>query len=137
MKKKLTIGLAVVLVITVAVLWLFWGADSWDVQISGVTGDGRNIQYRVETVHTDTADTLIFRNEDAGFMPPYFKFNSADLQALASRITQECPQESVTVHGYGMRIGFLDMFPNVISIDAPAYCIDAPSKEGSTDADRP
>jgi hypothetical protein len=95
-----------------------------------VTGDGRNIQYRIETVHTDTADTLIFRNEDAGFIPPYFKFNSADLQALASRITQDCPQEPVTVHGYGMRIAFLDMFPNVISIDAPARCIDAPSKEG-------
>jgi hypothetical protein len=130
MKKKLTISIAVVFVIVIAVLWLFWGADSWNVQISGVTGDGRNIQYRIETVHTDTADTLIFRNEDAGFIPPYFKFNSADLQALASRITQDCPQEPVTVHGYGMRIAFLDMFPNVISIDAPARCIDAPSKEG-------
>lgn len=130
MKKKLTISLAVFLVIVIAVLWLFWGADSWDVQISGVTGDGRNVQYRIETVHTDTADTFIFRNEDAGFMPPYFKFNSADLQALASRITQDCPQEPVTLHGYGMRIPFLNMFPNVISIDAPARCIDAPSKEG-------
>ena len=130
MKKKVTISLAVFLVIVIGVLWLFWGADSWDVQISGVTGDGRNIQYRIETVYTDTADTLIFRNEDAGFIPPYFKFNSADLQALASRITQDCPQEPVTMHGYGMRITFLDMFPNVISIDAPARCIDAPSKEG-------
>jgi hypothetical protein len=68
MKKKLTISIAVVFVIVIAVLWLFWGADSWNVQISGVTGDGRNIQYRIETVHTDTADTLIFRNEDAGFI---------------------------------------------------------------------
>lgn len=130
MKKKVTISLAVFLVIVIAVLWLFWGADSWDVQISGVTGDGRNIQYRIETVYTDTADTLIFRNEDAGFMPPYFKFNSADLQAIASRITQDCPQEPVTMHGYGMRISFFDMFPNVISIDAPPRCLDAPSKEG-------
>jgi hypothetical protein len=86
MKKKLTFVFGVVLAIAIGVLWLFWGADSWDVQISGVTGDGRNIQYRIETVYTDTADTLIFRNEDAGFIPPYFKFNSADLQAIASRI---------------------------------------------------
>ena len=136
MKKKFTIGLAVVLAIVIAVLWLLWGPDSWDVQISGVTGDGRNIQYRIETVYTDTADTLIFRNEDAGFMPPYFKFNSADLQALASRITQDCPQEPVTVHGYGMRISFLDMFPNVTSIDAPERCRDAPSKAGSAGGDR-
>jgi hypothetical protein len=56
MKKKFTISVAVFLVIVIAVLWLFWGADTWDVQISGVTGDGRNIQYRIETVYTDTAD---------------------------------------------------------------------------------
>ncbi len=48
-----------VLFIVIAVLWLFWDADSWDVQVSGVTGDGWNIQYRIETVHTNTADTLI------------------------------------------------------------------------------
>ena len=136
MKKKLTISLAVVLAIVIAVLWLFWGPDSWNVQITGVTGDGRNVQYRVETVHTNTSDTLIFRNEDAGFMPPYLKFNSADLQARASRITQGCPREPVTVNGYGMRISFLDMFPNVTSIDAPQRCLDAPSKAGSPDGDR-
>ncbi len=131
MKNKFTISLVVVLGIVIAVLWLLWGPDSWNVQVTGVTGDGRNVQYRIETVHTNTADTLIFRNEDAGFTPPYFKFNSADLQALASRITQECPQEPVTVHGYGMRISFLDMFPNATSIDAPQHCLDAPSKAGS------
>ncbi len=136
MKKTFTISLAVVLAIAIAVLWLLWGPDSWDVQITGVTGDGRNVQYRIETVYTNTADTAIFRNEDAGFMPPYFKFASADLQAVASRITQDCPQEPVTVHGYGMRISFLDMFPNVTSIDAPQRCLDAPSKAGSVDGDR-
>ncbi|MBK1649209.1 DUF1523 family protein [Rhabdochromatium marinum] len=132
MKKKFIISLGVVLAIVIAVLWLFWGSDTWNVQISGVTGDGRNIQYRIETVYSNTFETMIFRNEDAGFAPPYFKFNSADLQSLASRITRECPQEPVTIHGYGMRISFLDMFPNVISIDAPEHCIDAPSKAGST-----
>jgi hypothetical protein len=136
MKWKFTISLAVVLAIVIAVLWLLWGPDSWDVQISGVTGDGRDVQYRIETVYTNTADTLIFRNEDAGFTPPYFKFASADLQAIASRITQDCPQEPVTVHGYGMRLSFLDMFPNVTSIDAPERCLDAPSKAGSAGGDR-
>jgi hypothetical protein len=136
MKWKFTISLAVVLAIVIAVLWLLWGPDSWDVQISGVTGDGRDVQYRIETVYTNTADTLIFRNEDAGFTPPYFKFASADLQSIASRITRECPQEPVTMHGYGMRISFLDMFPNVTSIDAPERCLDAPSKAGSAGGDR-
>jgi hypothetical protein len=136
MKWKFTISLAVVLAIVIAVLWLLWGPDSWDVQISGVTGDGRDVQYRIETVYTNTADTLIFRNEDAGFTPPYFKFASADLQSIANRITRECPQEPVTMHGYGMRISFLDMFPNVTSIDAPERCLDAPSKAGSAGGDR-
>ncbi len=131
MKNKFAISLAVALVIVLSVLWLLWGPDSWDVQITGVTGDGRNVQYRIETVYANTADTLIFRNEDAGFMPPYFKFAAADLQALANRITQGCPREPVTMHGYGMRIAFLDTFPNATSIDAPQRCLDAPAKAGS------
>lgn len=127
MKKNLKIGIAVVLVIAIILLWLRWGPDSWEVQITGVTGDGRDIQYRIETVYADTAETLIFRNEDAGFMPPYFKFDSADLQSVASRITRECPEVPVTVNGYSMRISWLDMFPNATSIDAPQRCIEAPS----------
>ena len=135
MNKKFTISLAAVLAIVIAVLWLIWGPDSWNLPVTGVTGDGRNNQYRIETVHTNTADSLIFRNEDAGFMPPYFKYASADLQALATRITRQCPREPVTVHGYGLRIPFLDMFPNATSIDAPQRCRDAPSKTSSAVGD--
>ncbi|KXX66428.1 DUF1523 family protein [Marichromatium gracile] len=127
MKNKLKIGGAVVLAIVVFLLWLRWGPDSWEVQITGVTGDGRDVQYRIETVYADSAETLIFRNEDAGFTPPYFKFDSADLQSVASRITRECPEVPVTVHGYSLRIPWLDMFPNATSIDAPQRCIEAPS----------
>ena len=131
MKKQSTISLAVVLVIVIAVLWLVWGPNSWDVQITGVTGNGRDVPYRIETVYTNTTDTLIFRNEDAGFTSPYFNFASADLQAFAILITQGCPLEPVTVHGYGLRIAFLDMLPNATSIDAPQRCIDAPSNAGA------
>lgn len=127
MKKKFKIGFITVLVIAIVLLWLRWGPDSWEVQITGVTGDGRDVQYRIETVYADTAETLIFRNEDAGFMPPYFKFDSADLQSIASRITRECPEVKVTVNGYSLRIPWLDMFPNATSIEAPQHCIEAPS----------
>ncbi|MBK1650356.1 DUF1523 family protein [Rhabdochromatium marinum] len=128
MKRKFSIGAAIVGVLIVGFLWLRWGPDSWQVQITGVTGDGRDVQYRIETVKAGTADTLIFKNADAGFTPPYFKFDSATLQSIASRVTRECPQESVTVHGYGFRIPWLDMFPNAVSIDAPERCREAPSK---------
>jgi hypothetical protein len=126
-KKTVKIALVTVAVLVVGFLWLRWGPDSWKVQITGVTGDGRDVQYRIETVHAGTTDTLIFKNSDAGFTPPYFKFDSARLQSIASRITRECPQEPVTVNGYGFRIPWLDMFPNAVSIDAPERCREAPS----------
>jgi hypothetical protein len=125
--KRLTIALAVVIVLGVGFVWLRWGPDTWEVQITGVTGDGRDVQYRIETVHAGTTDTLIFVNQDTGFMPPYLKFDSARLQSIASRITRECPQEPVVVHGYGFRIPWLDMFPNAVAIDAPERCLGAPS----------
>ena len=129
MKRKLSIGAATVGVLIIGFLWLRWGPDSWQVQITGVTGDGRDVQYRIETVRAGTADTLIFMNTDAGFAPPYFKFDSADLQSVASRVTRECPQEQVTVNGYGFRLTWLDMFPNAVSIDAPKRCRTAPSQD--------
>lgn len=128
-KKKFTIGVSVVGVLILGFVWLRWGPDSWNVQITGVTGDGRDVQYRIETVHAGTTDTLIFVNGDTGFMPPYLKFDSARLQSIASRITRECPQQRVTVHGYGFRIPWLDMFPNAVSIDAPEQCLGAPSQD--------
>jgi len=128
LKRNLSIGFGVIVLAVLAFTWLRWGPSSWDVQITGTTGDGREVQYRIETVYAGTTNTLIFRNQDVGFMPPYFKFNSADIQSVANRITRECPQTEVTIHGYGWRIPLLNMFPNVTSIDAPTHCIGAPSK---------
>jgi hypothetical protein len=127
MKKTLMIGVAAVLVIVIVLLWLRWGPRSWEVQITGVTGDGRAVQYRIETLYPHTADPLIFRNEDTGFFPPYLKFDSADLQSIASRVARTCPNIPVTVKGYGWRIAWLDMFPNATGIEAPQRCMDAPS----------
>ncbi|WP_373510780.1 DUF1523 family protein [Thiocapsa sp.] len=130
MKQTTTIVFVGIGVVILAFIWLLWGPDSWEVQITGMTGDGREVQYRIETVYADTSDTLVFRNADAGFLPPYFKFDSADLQAQASRISRNCPQTPVKVHGYGMRIQFLDLFPNATAIDAPANCSEAPGNVG-------
>jgi len=127
MKQHLKLGLVVIAVLVLGFLYLRWGPKSWEVQITGATGDGRNVQYRIETVEAGTADTLIFRNEDAGFLPPYFKFDSARLQSIARRVSQECPQEAVDINGYGLRIPWLSMFPNAVSIDAPERCRKAPS----------
>jgi len=127
MKKKLIIALVIIALLALGFIWLLWGPKSWEVQITGATGDGRDIQYRIETVEAGTTETLIFRNEDAGFKPPYFKFDAARLQSIARRITMECPSLPVIVHGYGLRIPWWSKFPNAVSIDAPRRCLMAPS----------
>ncbi len=53
----------------------------------------------------------VYRNEDTRFgFPFYFKFNSADISALA----QSLINQQVEVQYYGWRIHTLDMFPNAI-----------------------
>jgi hypothetical protein len=126
-KNKIIIGLVAVAIVAIGLLYLRWGPKVWEVQITGVTGDGHTVQYRIETVEAGTADTLIFKNVDAGFTPPYFKWDSARLQSIANRVTKECPEQPVTVFGYGLRIPWLSMFPNAVSIDAPERCRMAPT----------
>jgi hypothetical protein len=128
MNKNVKLGLVILAVVAVGFLYVRWGPKTWDVQITGATGDGRDVQYRIETVEAGTADTLIFKNEDAGFTPPYFKFDSARLQSIARRVSQACPEKSVEVNGYGLRIPWLSMFPNAVSIDAPEGCRKAPTE---------
>jgi hypothetical protein len=38
----------------------------------------------------------------------------------------------VTVHGYSLRIPFLNMFPNATSVEAPQHCMEAPSSSIAT-----
>ena len=63
---------------------------------------------------------IVYRNEDTGWVwPPFFKFNSANLQAEASALqsTSEAPKWTVVTE-YGWRIPFLSTYPNVIAIRA-------------------
>ena len=55
----------------------------------------------------------ILRNEDTGWgLPPYFKFNAADLQAKA----QSQKGKQLQIGYYGWRNQLLGLFPNVLSI---------------------
>lgn len=63
-------------------------------------------------------NVMVYRNEDTGSgWPPYFKFNSANLQARASEFANmtDTPQWVVIRH-YGLRLELADAFPNAISI---------------------
>lgn len=63
-------------------------------------------------------DVMIYRNEDTGWIwPPYFKFDSRDLQGEAQENTStaEAPKW-VSITHYGWRNRFFTIFPNAISI---------------------
>jgi len=92
---------------------LFWS--------NAATGNDPNVTNRdvffIQAIDPD-GNPRIYRNEDTGWgWPPYFKFNTANLQAAASdyRSTRGAPQW-VAVRHYGWRNELLSIFPNAVSI---------------------
>ncbi|PVA09647.1 DUF1523 domain-containing protein [Pelagivirga sediminicola] len=63
---------------------------------------------------------MIYRNEDTGWgWPPYFKFDTSNLQAEASDLMSKRSAGSaqwVSITHYGWRNEFLSIFPNAISV---------------------
>ncbi|WP_417740808.1 DUF1523 family protein [Salipiger sp.] len=92
---------------------LFWA--------NAATGESLNVTGRdvffIQTRLNDD-DVMVYRNEDTGWgWPPYFKFDTANLQAEAAdlRSTSAAPQWVVIRH-YGWRNEFLSIYPNVVSL---------------------
>lgn len=69
----------------------------------------------------DSISVKVYRNEDTGWIwPPYFKFDSSNLQAEAASLSRrdansEGGNWAVITH-YGWRIPFLSIFPNAVDI---------------------
>jgi amino acid transporter len=61
----------------------------------------------------ETQKALAFRNEDNGW---YFKFNSGDIAAEASKLAKSEARKIALIKYYGLRIAILDSFPNVLSL---------------------
>jgi hypothetical protein len=60
--------------------------------------------------------TRVFRNEDTGFWPPYFKFDSADLQTLAQDFVSSASEPRwAVVRSYGWRNRLFTIYPNAVS----------------------
>ncbi len=99
-----------------------FGSNSW-FWASGDSGNAtapvnRDVFF-IETFQTNE-NPMIYRNEDTGWgWPPYFKFNTANLQARASDLigTQDdgATQWAVIRH-YGWRNEFLSIYPNATSV---------------------
>jgi len=65
-------------------------------------------------------EVMVYRNEDTGWIwPPYFKFDSSDLQAAAaSNISAPGAERWAVVTHYGWRNRFLTIYPNAVGIHA-------------------
>ncbi|TMV50421.1 DUF1523 family protein, partial [Thioclava sp. BHET1] len=91
--------------------WFYSTADSGSAKTPG-----RDIKF-IQTIRPN-GKPLVFRNEDTGWgWPPYFKFNTFNLQTEASNLTStsDTPKWVMITH-YGWRIQFLTVFPNAIRI---------------------
>ena len=92
------------------------------VDLGSAEGDMRDLRL-INTVKVDTLflglwrggeRVMVYRNEDTGVYPPYFKFDSSDLEAEASALAGK--EQWVSITHYGWRMRFLSIYPNAISI---------------------
>ncbi|MCA3510277.1 MAG: DUF1523 family protein [Rhodobacter sp.] len=61
---------------------------------------------------------IVYRNEDTGWVwPPYFKYDSSNLQAEASNLKSSANAPVwVAVTHYGWRISWMSIFPNAVRL---------------------
>lgn len=96
------------------------GENRWFWAQADIGSDGSLPNRDVFFISTNRADgdVMVYRNEDTGWgWPPYFKFDTANLQAEAAnlRSTSADPQWVAITH-YGWRNEFFTIFPNAISV---------------------
>lgn len=60
----------------------------------------------------------VFRNEDTGWIwPPFFKFNSSDMQARARNlVSTEAEPRWIAITYYGIRSQLFSIYPNVLRV---------------------
>lgn len=76
----------------------------------------RDIRF-IDAAYPD-GSVMVYRNEDTGWIwPPYFKYDSSNLQAEAGNLksTAEAPKWVVVTH-YGWRLPILSIYPNAVSV---------------------
>lgn len=92
------------------------------VDVGASEGDMRDLRL-INTVRVNTwffglwrggEEVMVFRNEDTGVYPPYFKFDSSDLEAEASALAGK--EQWVSITHYGWRMRFMSIYPNAISV---------------------
>jgi hypothetical protein len=98
---------------TVGANWLFYASPDTGT-LEGT--ETRDIRF-IDAVFED-GTVIVYRNEDTGWVwPPYFKYDSSNLQAEAqnTKSTAAAP-EWVSVTHYGWRFPFMSIYPNAVNI---------------------
>ena len=92
--------------------WAYASPDSGTAE-SGTTRDIRFI----EAAYPD-GSVIVYRNEDTGWVwPPYFKYDSSNLQAQAGNLKSLASAPTwVSVTHYGWRFAFLSIYHNAIGV---------------------
>ena len=95
-----------------------WNSIFWSGGSAGTaeTPVNRDVLF-IQTVKAN-GQTMVYRNEDTGWgWPPYFKFDTADLQTeAADAISSREAPEWVAMRHYGWRNTWLSIFPNALSV---------------------
>lgn len=84
----------------------------WDQADAGTeTVSKRDVRFINAT--RPNGNPYVYRNEDTRWsFPPYFKFNSSNLDAQAQGLAKSNETVWVAVSNYGWRIEFVSMYPN-------------------------
>lgn len=84
------------------------------------TGESTTNRYvrLIYTANPDGSTGTVYRNEDTGWIwPPYFKYDSSSLQAVAANYqSTEAAPKWVRITHYGWRFGPLSIYPNAVRI---------------------
>ncbi|MDH2326514.1 DUF1523 family protein [Cereibacter sp. SYSU M97828] len=99
---------------TIGSNWMFYASSDSGTNAQG--GQNRDIFF-IEAVRPN-GKPIVYRNEDTGWVwPPYFKYDSSNLQAQAAdrKSTQGQP-EWVAITHYGWRMAWLSVYPNALSV---------------------
>jgi hypothetical protein len=78
--------------------------------------DSRDIRF-INAAYAD-GKVMVYRNEDTGWIwPPYFKYDSSNLQAVATNLksSDNAPKWVMVTH-YGWRWAMLSIYPNAVRI---------------------
>ena len=92
---------------------IFWASPD----VGNATALSNRDVFFIQAVRTN-GRVMVYRNEDTGWgWPPYFKFDTSNLQAEASDLksTVDAPRW-VAIRHYGWRNEFLSIFPNAVGV---------------------